>query len=261
MGLRWREEVSSAGVGVAEARSPGIPVSALLRAERWILVGSALGVCGIAWIVLSHGVMGSSPSVVTATGMWLLMMVAMMMPATLPWLLAMGTLSKPSSGGGSLPGASVGLFATGYFAVWLAFAVLGAVLQLALRGAGLLGSEMALAAPLGGLALAATGLFQMSALKAACLRHCRNPMSFFLSRWRNGPVGALGMVFSHGAFCLGCCWALMLLGFVLGLMNLVWMAVLTVVVCVENLAPRGPAVSRALGLGLVVLGAVVVIGG
>ncbi len=261
MGLRWRVEESSAGAGPPEAGPAGVPVSGLVRAERWILVGSALGVCGLAWTVLSNSVVGSSPSVVVATGMWLLMMVAMMMPATLPWLLVMGTLSKPSSGGGSLPGASVGLFATGYFAVWLAFAVLGAALQLALRGAGLLGSEMALAAPLGGLALAATGLYQMSGIKAACLRHCRNPMSFFLSRWRNGPVGALGMGFSHGAFCLGCCWALMLLGFVLGLMNLAWMAVLTVVVCVENLAPRGPAVSRALGVGLVLLGAVVVIVG
>lgn len=253
--------MSSAGVGIAEAGPAGVSVSGLARAERWILVGSALGVCGLAWIVLSNGVAGSSPSVVTATGMWLLMMVAMMMPATLPWLLAMGTLAKPSSGGGSLPGASAGLFAAGYFAVWLAFAVLGAGLQLGLRGAGLLGSELALAAPLGGLALAAGGLYQMSAVKAACLRHCRNPMSFFLSRWRNGPVGALGMGLSHGVFCVGCCWALMLLGFVLGLMNLAWMAVLTVVVCIENLAPRGPAVSRALGLGLVLLGVVLVIAG
>ncbi len=225
------------------------------------MVGSALGVCVLAWIVLSGGGVGNSPSIVTATGMWLLMMVAMMMPATLPWLVAMGTLSKPVSGGGSLPGASVALFAAGYFAVWLVFAVLGAALQLGLRGAGLLGSEMALADPLGGLALAAAGLFQMSAIKAACLRHCRNPMSFFLSRWRNGPVGALGMGLSHGAFCLGCCWALMLLGFALGLMNLAWMAVLTVVVCIENLAPRGPAVSRALGVGLVLLGVLVVIAG
>ena len=253
--------MSSAGIGIAAAGSAGVSVSGLARAERWILVGSAMGVCGLAWIVLSNGVVESSPSLVTATGMWLLMMVAMMMPATLPWLLAMGTLSKPSLGGGSLPGASVGLFTVGYFSVWLAFGVVGATLQLGLRGVGVLGTELALAAPLGGLVLAAGGLYQMSAFKAACLRHCRNPMSFFLSRWRNGPVGALGMGFSHGVFCLGCCWALMLLGFVLGLMNLVWMAVLTVVVCIENLAPRGPAVSRALGIGLILLGVVVVIAG
>jgi predicted metal-binding membrane protein len=253
--------VSSAGVGIAEAGPAGLSVSGLARAERWILVGTALGVSGLAWTVLWRGGAMVSPSLVTAMAIWLLMMVAMMMPATLPWLVVMRTLSKAPSGRGSLPGGSVGLFSAGYFAAWVAFAVVGAALQIGLRGAGLLGSDLALAAPLGGLALAGAGLYQMSAVKAACLRHCRNPMSFFLSRWRNGPVGALGMGVSHGTFCLGCCWALMLLGFVLGLMNLVWMAVLTVVVCIENLAPRGPAVSRALGIGLVLLGVVVVIAG
>lgn len=253
--------MSSGGVGITEAGPLGVSVSGLARGERWILVGSALGVSALAWIVLSTGGGMGSPSIVTATVVWLLMMVAMMMPATLPWLMAMGTLSKAPSGRGSLPGASVGLFSAGYFATWVAFAIVGAGLQIGLRGVGLLGSELALAAPLGGLALAAAGLYQMSAVKAACLHHCRNPMGFFLARWRDGPVGALGMGVSHGAYCLGCCWALMLLGFVLGLMNLVWMAVLTVVVCIENLAPRGPAVSRALGVGLVVLGALVVIAG
>ncbi|GMR13120.1 MAG: DUF2182 domain-containing protein [Gemmatimonadota bacterium] len=253
--------MSSAGVGIAEAGSAGVSVSGLARAERSILVGSALGVSGLAWIVLSTGGVTGSSSIVAATVMWLLMIVAMMMPATLPWLVAMGTLSRAPTGKGALPGASVGLFSAGYFAVWMAFAVAGAGLQVGLRALGLLGAEMALAAPLGGLALAATGVYQMSAVKAACLRHCRNPMSFFLSRWRNGPVGALGMGVSHGVFCVGCCWALMLLGFVLGLMNLAWMAALTVVVCIENLAAGGPAVSRALGLGLVLLGVVVVMVG
>ncbi len=253
--------MSSTGVGIVEAGPGGVPASGLARTARWILMGSALGVCGLAWIVLSSGGPVGVRSVVTATGMWLMMMVAMMMPATLPWLMVLGSLSKSPPGRGSLPALSVGLFAVGYFAAWLAFAVGGAVLQVVLGGAGLLSSDLAVAAPLAGVTLAAAGIYQMSAVKAACLRHCRNPMGFFLSRWRNGPVGALGMGLSHGAFCVGCCWALMMLGFALGLMNLAWMAVLTVVVCVENLAPRGQAVSRVLGLGLVMLGVVVVITG
>ena len=238
----------------------GVPVPRLARVERSILVGSALTVCVLAWTVLAGGGMTGSRSLVTATGMWTLMMAAMMTPATLPWLVAMGALSKAGSGRGTLPAASVALFACGYFAVWVAFAVGGAALQVGLRQAGLLGADLALAAPLGGLALIGAGLYQTSSAKAACLRHCRNPLAFFLTRWKNGPTGAAHMGLSHGAFCVGCCWALMLAGFSLGLMNLLWMAVFTLVICVENLVPRGLRIGRALGLGLILLGIVTLLG-
>ena len=252
--------MSTTRVEIAAAGPAGISVARVARLERWVLVGSGLGVSALATTVLASRSMGS-PSVAAAASMWILMMVAMMMPATLPWLMVVGTLSKSPQGRGSLSPSSVGLFASGYFAAWVAFAVGGAGLQVVLRATGLLGPNLALAAPLGGVTLVAAGIYQVSDAKASCLRHCRNPLGFFLSRWRNGPVGALRMGLSHGAFCVGCCWALMLLGFALGLMNLVWMAVLTVVVCVENLTTRGPAVSRGLGFGLVLLGVVMVISG
>ena len=243
----------------------GLSVPTLARWERGVLVASALGVSGLAWGVLMGGGGGAGPGgFAAAAAMWLLMMVAMMLPATLPWLFVMGALSKgpaPGSARGVLPAGAVGLFGAAYFAVWLAFALVGAALQLWLRGAGLLGADLAMASPLGAVIVVAAGLYQVTPAKSSCLRHCRNPMGFFLSRWRNGPLGALRMGLSHGVFCVGCCWALMLLGFALGVMNLAFMAVLTVVVCVENLAPGGPAAGRALGVGLVALGLVLLLAG
>ena len=200
-------------------------------------------------------------SLLPTTGMWMLMMVVMMLPAVLPWLTGFAALSRDRESG-AIRGAWVLLFGSGYIAAWLAFSVGGASLQIGLRGWGLLGASAhgvstALAAPLAGLVLVSAGLYQLAPAKAACLAHCRSPMSYFLSRWRNGPVGAFRMGLSHGAFCVGCCWALMLTGFALGVMNLAWMAVLTAVIAVETLAPRGERIARLAGAALVVWGLIV----
>jgi len=159
----------------------------------------------------------------------------------------------------------VALFGLGYFAAWSAFSVVGASLQIGLRSWGLLavstlGGSAALATPLAGVVLVGAGLYQVTPSKTACLEHCRTPMSFFLSRWRNGPVGAFYMGASHGAYCVGCCWALMLTGFALGVMNVAWMAVLTVVIAAETLAPWGDRLGRLAGAALVVWG-LVLLGG
>ena len=198
----------------------------------------------------SHGA-----GLVATTAMWMLMMVVMMLPAGLPWLTGFAALARDRESG-AVRGGWVALFGCGYFAVWLAFSVVGASLQIGLRSWGLLGASAALLAPLAGLVLVGTGLYQVTPAKAACLEHCRTPMSYFLSRWRNGPGGAFRMGLSHGAFCVGCCWALMLTGFALGVMNLAWMAVLTVVIAVETLAPRGERIGRLAGAALVVWGLV-----
>jgi predicted metal-binding membrane protein len=102
-------------------------------------------------------------------------------------------------------------------------------------------------ARLGGAVLVAAGLFQFTPLKAACLAHCRTPLGFFLSSWRDGPRGAFRMGLEHGRYCVGCCWALMIVAFALGVMNLAWMAVLTLGLSIEKIAPRGPLVGRAFG--------------
>lgn len=188
-----------------------------------------------------------------AIAMWMTMMVVMMLPSVLPWLRGFAALSRDRESGSLRPG-WVTLFGSGYFAVWLGFSVMAAWLQLGLRSAGALGPDVALAAPLGGAALIGAGLYQAAPLKAACLEHCRTPLGYFLAHWRNGPGGAFRMGASHGAFCVGCCWALMLAGFALGVMNLAWMALLTVVISVETLVPGGDRIGRLMGVGMVVWG-------
>jgi predicted metal-binding membrane protein len=195
-----------------------------------------------------------------ATAMWWLMMVAMMTPVTVPWVRAVGTLA-PAGGGPASRAMAPALFAAGYAGIWLAFAAAAGALQVGLDAYAAFGPGMALHRPLAGGVLVVAGLYQVTPAKAACLRHCRNPLTFFLTRWRNGPRGALSMGAAHGLFCVGCCWALMGAAFAVGIMSLVWMAVLTAVVCVENLTRWGPQVGRAAGYGALVWGGWMVVTG
>ena len=203
-------------------------------------------------------------SFLLATLMWFGMMSAMMLPVSVPWVRVLislndegGRRSRPAAGG-EVAGwwvrtRSGTLFLTGYLGVWLLFSLAAAAVQFRL------GERIALAggSPLEGAVLVGAGFYQLSPVKAACLRHCRNPLTYFLTRWRDGPRGALGMGWGHGLYCLGCCWALMAPALVLGVMNLLWMAVLAAVVCIENLAPGGPVAGRIAGVGLVVWGLLV----
>ena len=194
----------------------------------------------------------------TTTAVWMAMMAVMMLPAITPWLLGFAALSRDRESGTIRP-AWVALFALGYAAVWTGFSVLAASLQLGIQGSGLMeasvfGTSPALVAPLGGLILIGAGLYQVAPAKATCLEHCRTPLSYFLTHWRNGPGGAFKMGLSHGAFCVGCCWALVLSGFALGVMSLVWMAALTAIICIETLAPNGNRIGRLAGAGMVLWG-------
>ena len=192
----------------------------------------------------------------------------MMLPASVPWVRVLISLSdggargSRNAAGGEVAGwwvrvRSGALFLAGYLSVWLLFSLAAAAVQY------WLGERIALAGggSLAGTALVGAGLYQLSPIKAACLRHCRNPLTYFLTRWRDGPRGALGMGWGHGLYCLGCCWALMALALVLGVMDLLWMAVLAAAVLIENTAPGGPVIGRVAGVGLVVWGVVVWAGG
>ena len=193
------------------------------------------------------------PDLLATTAMWMAMMTVMMLPAVLPWLLGFAALSRDREAG-TIRSAWVALFALGYGTVWGGFSLLAASLQLGLQGWGLLGASMGSAATAGGLVLIAAGLYQVAPAKAACLEHCRTPLSYFLTSWRNGPRGAFRMGLSHGAFCVGCCWALMLTGFALGLMSLKWMAALTALIGIETLAPHGKQIGRLAGAAMVLWG-------
>ena len=138
--------------------------------------------------------------------------------------------------------------------VWLAFSVAAAALQKALQPAGLI-SEMMLwsrSAALSATVLAAAGAYQLSPLKYACLVHCRGPVRFLTEHWRPGHFGSFTLGVRHGAYCVGCCWALMALLFVGGVMNLIWIAVLTLIVLVEKLLPAGSRFSKLAGWLLIV---------
>ncbi len=193
------------------------------------------------------------PVFLATIAMWMVMMTVMMLPAVLPWLWGFVALSRDREAGTIRP-AWVALFALGYVVVWTGFSVGAASLQLGIRSWGALEAYIGGTATAGGVLLIGAGLYQVTPAKAACLEHCRTPLSYFLTHWRNGPVGAFKMGLSHGAFCVGCCWALMLSGFALGVMSLVWMAALTAIIGIETLAPHGKRIGRLAGAGMVLWG-------
>ncbi len=234
-------------------------VEVLIRRDRAI-VRSAVGcLVALSWLILAigHGDVAIGWGVwpfAAAFTMWMIMMVAMMLPPVMPWITLFASTRRRRDAG-RLYGETT-VFVAGYFSVWLAFCVMAAAVQLALQELTLLPAGTgALDRPLAGALLAAAGAFQLTPLKAACLRHCRSPIGFFLSRWQDGPMGAWRMGATHGLYCLGCCWALMLLSFALGVMNVLWMAALTFTLCVEKIAPAGDALGRAFGVMLICWGA------
>jgi predicted metal-binding membrane protein len=198
---------------------------------------------------------------VTMLVMWWVMMIAMMIPSAAPAILLHARVVRHGQARGQIddPLVPSAAFAAGYLAIWLAFSVLAVALQFALERLGLLhGMMMWSTSPLltGGLLITA-GLYQLTPHKTACLARCRSPSEFLTRHWQPGHAGAFRMGLAHGAFCLGCCWALMLLLFAAGIMNLVWIAGLAILVLLEKLAPFGVKVSRLtaallIGVGLYV---------
>jgi predicted metal-binding membrane protein len=153
------------------------------------------------------------------------------------------------------PVVRTGLFAAGYLVAWIAYSAAAAVAQWALHGLALLSPAMVSTSPyLGGGLLVAAGIFQWTPLKRACLSQCRSPLGFILSEWREGPRGALVMGIRHGVYCVGCCWVLMALLFVAGVMNLVWVAAIATFVLIEKVVPAGERVGQVAGVILALIG-------
>ena len=186
--------------------------------------------------------------------MWALMALAMMLPTFVPALRCFLDLS--ATGATSLRGAFA--LVGGYLVVWAAAAVVGAGAQYALSRAGLLALNGAsVSGWLTAALLIGAGAYQFTALKEACLAKCRMPLTFFMERWQPGTPHAFRIGLELGALCLGCCWALMALGFVGGTMNLMWMGAATVFMTLEKLPDLGRRLTRPVGLALLVAGAFV----
>ncbi len=250
----------------------------ILLRERVLLFGTLLALVALSWLYLfwmaadmavAHG--GASlahcaamPGMTSSRPvyvfwlfvMWAAMAIAMMLPTALP-ALALYFRFHLGRHPGVAAAAPTAALALGYLAVWFAFAAVAAVAQWGLEHARLAEpiAGTLTSRTVAGLVLVGAGVFQLSPAKAMCLRKCRTPLSFMMTRWRAGRAGALAMGVEHGLHCLGCCWALMLVMFVVGVMNLLWMGALGVVMLLEKVAPRGDLVARAGGVALLAAGA------
>ena len=267
----------------------------LLRRDRLITAAGLAILCLLAWLYLLGGAgLGMSPAEMTrltlfphqsaagampgmpgmdmaprpapwspatwalTVAMWQTMMVAMMAPSAAPTVLLYARVHRHAAGQGRAQRlAPTGAFAAGYLLVWQAFAVAAAALQWTLQRTGLvsaatMGSQSRW---LSAAVLVGAGLYQLSPLQGVCLSHCRAPAGFLSRHWRAGAAGAVRLGVLHGLYCLGCCWLLMALLFVGGVMNLAWIAALTLLVMAEKVLPGGRWVGRAAGGAMLIWGA------
>jgi predicted metal-binding membrane protein len=215
-------------------------------------VGEAMGMTALRpWTALDFALMFL---------MWVVMMVGMMLPSAAPMILIYARVCR-SSKSIQRPLIPVAVFVSGYLIAWTAFSLAATIAQWALEQAALLSPMMVSTSPLlGGALLIGAGIYQWTPYKDACLKHCRSPHDFISFHWRTGLPGALRMGLEHGAYCLGCCWLLMGLLFFGGVMSLLWIAAITLFVLLEKAAPFGARAGRMAGLGLVLFGAVVILG-
>jgi predicted metal-binding membrane protein len=248
-----------------------------LRHDRAVVLGGLGFVVALAWAYLLAGAgvempmmdmgmdrgggqMMAMPSPWTlgyglvVFAMWAVMMVAMMLPSAAPVTLLIAAIARKRAGAGRA-GLTTALFVAGYLGVWFAFSAVATLLQWQLDIAGMLSPMMALAGmAAAGAVLIAAGLYQWTPLKRACLRHCRSPLDFLLFHWRDGAAGALASGVRHGVFCFGCCWMLMALLFVGGIMNIAWIAGIALLVLIEKVLPWGGWTGRATGAVMVAWG-------
>jgi len=234
--------------------------AALARDRTSLFTGALLAVFALAaWVAVVLQAGAPMPGAEAAGALafiaaWAIMMAAMMLPSATPMIALYAALRRKASPGGPA-GVATALFALVYFVVWVAF---GVPVYLA---SVFIGSQISLADVLPyalALVLVVAGIYQLTPLKRACLRVCRNPLSFLWARSRMGVRGTLGLAFEHAAYCVGCCWALMVVLVAAGAMALNWVLLIAAVVFVEKLLPRGEWSVRIVGGMLIVLGLAVV---
>jgi len=232
-------------------------ISRALRHERAIVAGGVALLAALSWWLIARGAgvghaggMGGlhPPPLAALVLMWWLMMTAMMLPSAAPAILLYARVREQRKVMEAI--AQSWVFLAGYLGVWLVFSIAAASMQRLLTGPSMALDNRAA----DGALLITAGVYQLSPLKSACLRQCRSPAAFLSRHWRPGWDGAARLGFLHGAYCVGCCWLLMALLFVGGVMNLLWVVALTLIVAVEKLVPHGPFLGRAAGAALVAWG-------
>jgi predicted metal-binding membrane protein len=242
-----------------------------LKRDRSVVLGGLIGISLVAWAYTGylawdmHHMAMAMPHMqewgivylLLLYLMWAVMMVAMMVPSAAPMILMFVTINRRRREQ-QQPFVPTAVFLAGYLLVWASFSAVATLTQWGLHTAALLSPMMVSTSPLlGGILLIAAGLFQWTPLKYACLSRCRSPLGFLMTDWRDGTSGALYMGLKHGAYCIGCCWLLMALLFVAGVMNLLWVATIAAFVLVEKVVPRGERVGRVAGGVLIVAGVLV----
>lgn len=225
-------------------------------AWAWLLAMPAMDGAAVRGEPLMPDLRAWSPADAFAMfAMWAIMMIGMMVPSAVPMVLLYARVAAKGRHLSRAHGRTA-LFTAGYIAIWTLFSGLATAAQWGLEAMALLTPAMRTASTaVGGALLFAAGAYQFTPAKQACLEHCRSPFVFVTRHWRTGPLGALVMGLHHGAYCLGCCWLLMFLLFVVGVMNLLWVAIIAAFVLVEKAMPGGAVVARVSGAGLMVAGA------
>ncbi|MEI9424551.1 DUF2182 domain-containing protein [Mesorhizobium sp. Cs1299R1N1] len=236
---------------LAAVMMPGAPISGGDMAGLYmsnIDMGAAVAPGFRAW---------ASADFVFIFTMWAVMMIGMMTPSVAPMLLLYAGVGRKALADGR-PVASTAWFFAGYLIVWVVFSIVATGAQWLLARFALLNPAMATgSAVVGGLVLIAAGLYQWTPIKGVCLRQCQAPIAFLASHggFRTTASGALRLGIDHGAYCLGCCWALMALLFVGGVMNLLWIAGIAFLVLLEKVVPTGQLIPRVSGALMVAVGA------
>jgi predicted metal-binding membrane protein len=249
------------------------PPPQLASRERLAVWGGITAVTAVSWLALAclpiPGNMSDGAGAVMASAMgpgatmwplhdawlifvmWTIMMAAMMLPSASPMIAMYARIARGRAAGRIW---HVWLFLAGYLMAWAAFSAAITAVQYPLESTRIIGDAMRIGPLAGGLLLIATGIYQLTPLKEACLSQCRSPLGFFMTKWRPGGRGAFAMGLDHGVFCVGCCWLLMALMFVAGAMNLLWTVALTIFVLLEKAAPRGDIFARVSGVAMIVSG-------
>jgi predicted metal-binding membrane protein len=233
----------------------------VLAAAGWIYLGLMLGTSGVLATLCRPDFGTAAPGIAQAGlvfAMWCAMALAMMLPTAGPMILTYAEIAGTAARKGEPAAAPLWLIA-GYVGVWLGVAALLAALQLGLARLSLLDPAMASVSPLfSGAAFIGAGLYQFSEMKHACVTQCQRPFPFFFANWTAQARGVFRLGLRQGLYCLGCCWAMMLLMFAVGVMNVVWMAALGMVMTIEKLGST-TRFSRALGVVFIAVGAAFIV--